>query len=164
MQPNDPETNQPNERGDQQLLLSRQELFDLVWASPRQTLAARYPSISAAVVTRTCEEANIPLPGRGYWAKVAEGQSVRRPPMPVRWPGQDDLVVLGRRTDRYGVSDRRSDVEIAASDPPNPPVFDDDIDQLVDAAVAQLRPVKVCLLYTSPSPRDGLLSRMPSSA
>ena len=25
-------------------------------------------------------------------------------------------------------------------------------------------PVKICLLYTSPSPRDGLLSRMPSSA
>ena len=25
-------------------------------------------------------------------------------------------------------------------------------------------PLKVCLLYTSPSPRDGLLSRMPSSA
>ena len=24
--------------------------------------------------------------------------------------------------------------------------------------------IKVCLLYTSPSPRDGLLSRMPSSA
>ena len=24
--------------------------------------------------------------------------------------------------------------------------------------------VQVCLLYTSPSPRDGLLSRMPSSA
>ena len=26
------------------------------------------------------------------------------------------------------------------------------------------RGIKVCLLYTSPSPRDGLLSRMPSSA
>ena len=25
-------------------------------------------------------------------------------------------------------------------------------------------PHKLCLLYTSPSPRDGLLSRMPSSA
>ena len=24
--------------------------------------------------------------------------------------------------------------------------------------------IKLCLLYTSPSPRDGLLSRMPSSA
>ena len=32
-----------------------------------------------------------------------------------------------------------------------------------DAAVAALR-FKTCLLYTSPSPRDGLLSRMPSSA
>ena len=27
-----------------------------------------------------------------------------------------------------------------------------------------LNPDKICLLYTSPSPRDGLLSRMPSSA
>ena len=30
-----------------------------------------------------------------------------------------------------------------------------------DGAVIQSR---ICLLYTSPSPRDGLLSRMPSSA
>ena len=28
----------------------------------------------------------------------------------------------------------------------------------------RLRPAHHCLLYTSPSPRDGLLSRMPSSA
>src|SRR5664279_5457100 len=28
----------------------------------------------------------------------------------------------------------------------------------------RLRPDRICLLYTSPSPRDGLLSRMPSSA
>ena len=27
-----------------------------------------------------------------------------------------------------------------------------------------IRDAKICLLYTSPSPRDGLLSRMPSSA
>ena len=32
-----------------------------------------------------------------------------------------------------------------------------------DAKHPQLMP-KPCLLYTSPSPRDGLLSRMPSSA
>ena len=28
----------------------------------------------------------------------------------------------------------------------------------------QFKSIKTCLLYTSPSPRDGLLSRMPSSA
>ena len=27
-----------------------------------------------------------------------------------------------------------------------------------------IKPLQCCLLYTSPSPRDGLLSRMPSSA
>ena len=35
------------------------------------------------------------------------------------------------------------------------------VDETVDAAQA---PAIACLLYTSPSPRDGLLSRMPSSA
>ena len=39
---------------------------------------------------------------------------------------------------------------------------------LVDAPVLLPRPARAlleaCLLYTSPSPRDGLLSRMPSSA
>ena len=37
----------------------------------------------------------------------------------------------------------------------------DGIDAMVAAAQAQF---PGCLLYTSPSPRDGLLSRMPSSA
>ena len=32
------------------------------------------------------------------------------------------------------------------------------------AILAETNRVTVCLLYTSPSPRDGLLSRMPSSA
>ena len=31
-------------------------------------------------------------------------------------------------------------------------------------ATFNVTPLKACLLYTSPSPRDGLLSRMPSSA
>ena len=43
-----------------------------------------------------------------------------------------------------------------------------DIDLLLDVAKSSnLIPEKIlltCLLYTSPSPRDGLLSRMPSSA
>ena len=33
-----------------------------------------------------------------------------------------------------------------------------------DTLVVPGRPDNVCLLYTSPSPRDGLLTRMPSSA
>ena len=37
--------------------------------------------------------------------------------------------------------------------------------RILDESIANgLLREKVCLLYTSPSPRDGLLSRMPSSA
>ena len=38
-------------------------------------------------------------------------------------------------------------------------VIDRDLSQLFDEVFTY-----ICLLYTSPSPRDGLLSRMPSSA
>ena len=34
----------------------------------------------------------------------------------------------------------------------------------VDTGAGHLHPLKLCLLYTSPSPRDATLSRMPSSA
>ena len=54
----------------------------------------------------------------------------------------------------------------------DPKPSDDELNEIYKAALrapdhAWLRPTKfiqVCLLYTSPSPRDGLLSRMPSSA
>ena len=35
---------------------------------------------------------------------------------------------------------------------------------LEGASIRRIANLDVCLLYTSPSPRDGLLSRMPSSA
>ena len=38
------------------------------------------------------------------------------------------------------------------------------VDDLVASPIAEEVLAWVCLLYTSPSPRDGLLSRMPSSA
>ena len=55
------------------------------------------------------------------------------------------------------------DVESAASGLPECFVFIENIDSF--AEIEDLAPVgKGCLLYTSPSPRDATLSRMPSSA
>ena len=43
--------------------------------------------------------------------------------------------------------------------------MDPETGNLIRAGVpAILNPLDACLLYTTPSPRDGLLSRMPSSA
>ena len=62
--------------------------------------------------------------------------------------------------------ERPLSARVTANAPPSEPVS---IDIMGDAEVktSQWRLVevgRVCLLYTSPSPRDGLLSRMPSSA
>ena len=39
-----------------------------------------------------------------------------------------------------------------------------DAENVKKRAEREVAAAKTCLLYTSPSPRDGLLSRMPSSA
>ena len=48
-------------------------------------------------------------------------------------------------------------------------LIDDQFGPLTEKIVSHVKtltdkPIHFCLLYTSPSPRDGLLSRMPSSA
>ena len=45
-------------------------------------------------------------------------------------------------------------------------IFPNDISKkdLISGIVDKLDELKICLLYTSPSPRDATLSRMPSSA
>ena len=44
-------------------------------------------------------------------------------------------------------------------------VASQDIDRAIGLAIERQKAlIEICLLYTSPSPRDGLLSRMPSSA
>ena len=42
-------------------------------------------------------------------------------------------------------------------------IFSELISKII-SLVKEIKDLETCLLYTSPSPRDGLLSRMPSSA
>ena len=45
-------------------------------------LAPKY-KVSDVALAKTCRKLKIPLPGRGYWAKLAAGKSLRgRPPLP----------------------------------------------------------------------------------
>src|SRR5664280_587887 len=39
----------------------------------------------------------------------------------------------------------------------------DELDEIIDALKSSLNEINICLLYTSPSPRDRTRSRMPSS-
>ena len=73
----------------------RQELFDLVWSEPTRTIAKRL-GISDVGLAKACRRADLLLPPRGYWAKLAAGKTVKKPQLPRRGPGMSDRIVLGR--------------------------------------------------------------------
>jgi hypothetical protein len=54
---------------------TREELFQRVWAEPLLKLAADI-GVSDVGLAKACWRADIPLPGRGYWAKSSERRSV----------------------------------------------------------------------------------------
>jgi hypothetical protein len=60
--------------------VAREELYRLVWAQPRVELA-RTLGISDVAVTKWCRKLRIPVPARGYWAKLAAGQKLPVPPL-----------------------------------------------------------------------------------
>lgn len=59
---------------------SRQEIYDLVWSTPIQKLAERF-GLSDRGLAKICLRHQVPVPGRGYWAKIDAGQPVRRTPL-----------------------------------------------------------------------------------
>lgn len=60
---------------------SRRQLYDLVWSRPISSLAKEY-GFSDVGFAKICRRHNIPLPPRGYWAKISAGMSVAKPALP----------------------------------------------------------------------------------
>jgi hypothetical protein len=60
--------------------LSRQELYDRVWAAPIQKLSSEF-GLSDVGLAKLCRRYNIPVPPRAYWAKKQAGKRVQQP----RW-------------------------------------------------------------------------------
>ena len=67
---------------------------------------------------------------------------------------------IRRFCDEIGVAKRENVVDVGLLEF----CVREDLNKRAPRAMAVLRPLKVCLLYTSPSPRDRQKSRMPSSA
>lgn len=61
--------------------LTREELYERVWTEPMATLAPRL-GLSDVGLKKTCLRMRVPTPPRGYWAKRAAGQKVKRAPLP----------------------------------------------------------------------------------
>ena len=66
--------------------MRRAELYELAWAVPISKIAGRF-GLTDRGLAKLCERNHIPLPGRGYWAKVGADQYPPRSPLPR--PDQD---------------------------------------------------------------------------
>ena len=61
--------------------VSRSELHTLVLSEPMQRFAKRL-GLSEAGLAKRCRKLDIPVPGRGYWARKVAGQKVHVPKLP----------------------------------------------------------------------------------
>lgn len=90
------------------LTLTREDLYELVWSKPMVELAKDF-GLSDAAVAKRCRKLGVPVPGRGYWARVDAGQTPRQTPLRKRADQNSDYYALtfdSPREDRTE-SDRR---------------------------------------------------------
>ncbi|WP_303292339.1 hypothetical protein [Marinobacter sp. SS5-14b] len=75
--------------------ITRQSLYEEVWAEPVSRIAPHY-GISGVALGKVCRKYKIPLPPRGYWAKVRAGHSPKKPPLPTAKKFDDCSLPLSR--------------------------------------------------------------------
>lgn len=61
---------------------NREKLYAEVWQEPVIKVAETY-GVSGVYLGKVCRTLRVPVPPRGYWARVRNGESVKRPKLPV---------------------------------------------------------------------------------
>jgi hypothetical protein len=77
----------------------RDKLYEEVWAEPVKVVAVRY-GVSDVALAKTCRKLAVPLPGRGYWARLRAGQELERTPLPLLPGGVPQALMVHRASPR----------------------------------------------------------------
>lgn len=62
--------------------VSREALYEEIWTDPVTAVAQRY-GLSDVGLVKICKKLRIPVPGRGYWAKLKAGRPRPKTPLPA---------------------------------------------------------------------------------
>ena len=79
----------------EEIKLTRQELYDLVWSEPLSRLARKY-KISDNGLRKICKRMSIPLPILGYWQKAQYKKTVLKIKLPKVFKGEDRITLCYR--------------------------------------------------------------------
>ena len=108
--------------GWERIVYTRKELFDQVWAEPVMHVAKRI-GISDVALAKVCRGMDIPLPGRGHWARKAAGNAPSKPTLGPAKSGAPGGVgsglnrVRGRSRESKGMAFTRSRVRSPSAPP-----------------------------------------------
>ena len=63
------------------IVITREVLYEQVWITPMMRLATNY-GVSGNALAKTCRKLGVPVPPRGYWAKLQHGKkTASKPPL-----------------------------------------------------------------------------------
>jgi hypothetical protein len=134
--PPEPETNPANSFGnDQWQPLTRAELYTKVWSEPMVKIAKEF-GISDRGLAKTCQRLEVPVPPRGYWAKLQAGKLVSKVPLPTAKPMTTSETVIHRTPPPRVASE--------------PPPRDPELHARIDAALLSFVPVRVAKSLSNP--------------
>lgn len=73
--------------------LTREGLYEKVWSTPMQKLAAEF-GFSDRGFAKLCQRHKVPVPPRGYWARLQAGQTPTRTALPPAKEPRSDTVEI----------------------------------------------------------------------
>ncbi|SRR5260221_6457590 len=123
---------------------NRNTLYEQVWSQPILILAKSY-GVSNVGLAKICRRLRVPLPWRGYWAKVSNGESIKRPALSTLRPGEQEEYVVERWAKAKLDGERKAAFDRAAASEKEPeqmvavPTDLDDAHKLVVQAEKSLR-------------------------
>lgn len=92
------------------IVYKRDELYEAVWSEPVRQVAQRN-NISDVALAKICRKLNVPLPGRGYWARKAAGQALKRIRLPALKQGELAQHCVNRWRDPVQDAEPSADVQ-----------------------------------------------------
>jgi hypothetical protein len=133
MNETDSEANSEHSGSNESKRITRDELYEKVWSEPMVKIAKEF-GISDRGLAKTCKRLEVPVPPRGYWAKLQAGKRVSKLPLPTAKPMTTAETVI-HRTPPYK---------------PGPPPRDPELQAKIDAALLRCVPVSVRKSLSNP--------------
>jgi hypothetical protein len=92
------------------IILSRKDLYDLVWSQPILTLSKKY-EITGSGLRKICVKMNVPLPKAGHWQRIQHKKPVLVKSLPSEYSGENQIELF-LRTENKGPNPDTKEVPI----------------------------------------------------